>query len=62
MDFGKMLIKGLLAIGTFVTAYLVANPQTILKLVPDNIEQMTVGSIIAALIVMAANWFKHKGE
>ena len=62
MDFGKMLIKWLLAIGTFVTAYLVTHPDTILKFVPDNIENMTIGSLIAAGLVMAANWFKHRNK
>ena len=62
MNFGKMGLKGLLAIGTFLAAYLASNPGIILKLVPDNIEQMTIGSAVAALIVMAANYFKHKNK
>jgi hypothetical protein len=57
MDFGKMIKKGLLAVATFAVAFI--TPQLVLKLVPDSIENMTVGSIIAFLVVAGTNWIKN---
>ena len=52
-----MAKKGLLAVLTFAVAYV--TPQMVLKLVPDSIENMTVGSIIAFLVVAGTNWIKN---
>jgi hypothetical protein len=34
----------------------------VLGLVPDSIENMTVGSIIAFLVVAGTNWIKNGGK
>lgn len=60
MNWLKTLKKGVLGILTFVAAYIAANPQSATNLIPAQISQMTVGSAVAAIIVMAANWFKNK--
>jgi hypothetical protein len=57
MNFLTMGKKGLLAVLTFAFAYV--TPQLVLGLVPDSIENMTVGSIIAFLIVAGTNWIKN---
>ena len=60
MNFGKMIQKGLLAAVTFGVAFI--TPQLVLKAVPDNIENMTVGSIVAFIVVAATNWVKHRAD
>ena len=57
MNFLTMTKKGLLAVLTFAVAYI--TPTMVLKLVPDSIENMTVGSIIAFLVVAGTNWIKN---
>ena len=51
------LKKGLLAALTFGVAFI--TPNLVLKLVPDSIENMTVGAVIAALVVAVTNIIKH---
>ena len=60
MDFGKMIQKGLLAALTFAVSFI--TPTFVLKLVPDSIENLTVGAIIASVVVAANNWLKHKAD
>ena len=60
MNFLTMTKKGLLGVLTFAVAFI--TPQMVLKLVPDSIENMTVGSIIAFLIVAGTNWIKNAGK
>lgn len=60
MDFRKMGMKGVWAILTFITSYLATHNELVMKLIPDNIEQMTVSALIASALVMIANWVKHK--
>ena len=59
MDWGKTIQKGILGALTFGAAYLAANPQVLTHLIPSNIEQMTVGSLAAMLIVAGTNWIKN---
>lgn len=54
--------KGFLGLATFGVAYLATNPDLVMKLVPDQIEKMTVGGLIAAGMVMAANWLKNQAK
>jgi hypothetical protein len=57
MNFLTMTKKGLLGVLTFAVAFI--TPQMVLGLVPDSIENMTVGSIIAFLVVAGTNWIKN---
>lgn len=52
--------KGGLGLLTFVGAYVAANPQVLSKLLPDNIEQMTIGGLVAAGVVFVTNWLKNR--
>jgi hypothetical protein len=60
MDWGKMIQKGLLGGLTFVTAYLAANPDAIVHLIPKNISDMTVGGVVGFVIVAVTNWLKNR--
>ena len=62
MNWLKTAGKGALGVLTFLVAYLATNPHIVLNLVPDNIEQITVGSLIAGALVAAANWLKHRNK
>lgn len=62
MNWLTTIKKGALGLLTFGVAYLATNPDLVLKLVPDAIEKMTVGGLIAAGMVMAANWLKNKAK
>ena len=62
MNWLTTIMKGALGLLTFGVAYLATNPDLVLKLVPDAIEKMTVGGLIAAGMVMAANWLKNKAK
>ena len=62
MNWIKTLQKAGLAVLTFGAAYLASNPAMIVNLVPKDIEQMTVGSLLAAIVVGLANWLKHKSN
>ena len=57
MNLVTSLKKGLLGALTFAVAFI--TPQMVLKLVPDSIENMTVGAIIAALVVAGTNAIKN---
>ena len=57
MDIGKVIQKGLLGALTFGVSFL--TPTLVLKMVPDSIENMTVGAIIAALVVAGTNVVKN---
>ena len=50
------LKKGVLAALTFGVAFI--TPNLVLNLVPDSIENMTVGAVIAALVVAVTNIIK----
>ena len=54
------LKKGFLAALTFGVAFI--TPNLVLKLVPDSIENMTVGAVIAALVVAVTNVIKTLGK
>ena len=60
MNWSQTFKKGAYAVLTFVTAYIIANPGAVTHLIPASISQMTVGSAVAALAVMASNWYKNK--
>lgn len=60
MNIWTSLKKGLLGALTFAVAFV--TPQMVLKLVPDSIENMTVGAIIAALVVAGTNAIKNWGK
>lgn len=60
MNFLTMAKKGLLGVLTFAVAFV--TPQMVLGLVPDSIENMTVGSIVAFLIVAGTNWIKNASK
>jgi len=62
MDWGKAIGKGLLGLATWGTAYLAANPQVLTHLIPENIEKMTVGGLVAAGIVFITNVVKNWGK
>ena len=63
MDFKLMFIKGAKAIATWVVAYLTGNAASIsADFLPDSIEKMTVGALVAAAIIMGANWLKNKAN
>jgi len=62
MNWLTMIQKGGMGLLTFGVAYLATNPNVILKLVPAAWGQMTVGGLIAALLVMASNWLKNKNK
>lgn len=57
MNLGKTLKKALLGALTFAVSFI--TPALVLKAVPDNIEQMTVGTVIAALVVGGTNLIKN---
>jgi hypothetical protein len=56
------LKKGLLGVATFAVAYAAINPQIVLKFVPDQIENMTVGALVAGALVALSNWLKNAGK
>lgn len=60
MNFGTSLKKGLLGALTFAVAFV--TPQMVLKIVPDSIENLTVGAIISALVVAGTNAVKNWGK
>ena len=62
MNWFTGLKKGLLGVLTFVVAYAATNPEQVMKLVPDKIENMTVGALIAGAMVLVANWLKNKNK
>lgn len=57
MNIGIAIKKGLLGALTFGVAFI--TPQLVLKLVPDSIENMTIGAVIAALVVAGTNIVKN---
>jgi hypothetical protein len=62
MNWSKVGIKGLLGIVTFIVAYIAANPSMVTQLIPKNIAEVTVGSLVAGALVSLANWLKHKND
>lgn len=62
MDWKKVVLKGGLGILTFMTGFAISNPKTVVDLIPEKISQMTVGSIVAGLLVALANWLKHRKD
>lgn len=58
----KVFQKGALGILTFAVSYLATHPQTIVKLIPEEIMQMTVGSLVAGAVVALNNYLKHRKE
>ena len=62
MNWTITLKKTLLGVITFAAAYLAANPQMVLSLIPEAIQQMTIGSIVAGGLVGLNNWVKNKGK
>lgn len=57
MNIGIAIKKGLLGALTFAVAFI--TPQLVLGLVPDNIENMTIGAVIAAVVVAVTNIIKN---
>jgi len=62
MNWFKTLSKSGLGILTFLSAWLIANTDMLVGLMPENVANMTVGSIAAALVVGVANYMKHKDD
>lgn len=60
MNWLTTLKKGALGLATFGVAYLVSNPGMIDKIIPGDIEKMTIGGVVAAGLVMLSNWLKNK--
>lgn len=60
MKWGKVIQKGLLGLVTFVVGYLAANPEILTQLIPQNIKEMTIGGVVAALLLALRNWWKHR--
>jgi len=60
MDFKIVFKKAGLAILTFVISMLVANTDLLVGLLPENIANMTVGGIVAGIIVGVTNWLKNR--
>jgi hypothetical protein len=57
MNIGTAIKKGLLGALTFAVSFI--TPQLVLGLVPDKWEELTVGSIIALVIVAVTNAIKN---
>lgn len=57
MNIGTAIKKGLLGALTFGVAFI--TPQLVLKIVPDSVENLTVGAVIAALVVGVTNAIKN---
>ena len=57
MNIGTAIKKAILGALTFAVAFI--TPQMVLKIVPDSIENLTAGAIIAALVVGATNAIKN---
>ena len=57
MNIWTAVKKGLLGALTFGVAFI--TPQLVLKLVPDSIENLTVGAVIAAAVVAITNIIKN---
>ena len=62
MNWKKVVLKGGLGVLTFVAGFAISNPQAVISLIPEKISQMTVGSIVAGLLVALANWLKHRKD
>ena len=62
MDWGILIKKAGQAILTFLAAQLTANTGLLAGMIPENIAKMTVGGLVAAIIVAAANWLKHRAD
>lgn len=60
MNIGKTIQKAFLGALTFAVSFI--TPQLILKAVPDSIENMTIGAVIAALVVAGTNIVKNWGK
>lgn len=57
MNIGIMLKKGFLGGLTFLVSFI--TPQLVLKAVPDSWENLTVGAVIAFVVVAATNAIKN---
>ena len=57
MNLGTTIKKGLLGALTFAVAFV--TPQMVLGLVPDKWENLTVGAIVAAVVVAVTNAIKN---
>lgn len=57
MKLGIAIKKGLLGALTFVVSFI--TPQLVLKAVPDSWESLTVGSLIAMVVVAVTNAIKN---
>lgn len=60
MNWFTAIKKGFLGVLTFAVAFI--TPQMVLKIVPDSIENMTVGAVIAGAVVMVTNVIKNWGK
>lgn len=57
MNIGTSIKKGILGALTFAVSFI--TPQLVLGIVPDKWENMTVGAIIAAIVVAGTNAIKN---
>jgi hypothetical protein len=57
MNIGIAIKKGLLGALTFAVSFV--TPQLVLKVVPDSWENLTVGAVIAMVVVAATNAVKN---
>lgn len=62
MNWSKLGVKGVLGIVTFIVAYIASNPQIVTSLIPENIAKLSVGGLVAGLLVSLANWLKHRAD
>lgn len=62
MDWGKTIKKGALGFFTFAAAFVVTHPEMVTELIPSDVKSMTIGSLIAGILVALKNWSKHKDD
>ena len=62
MNWGKTILKAVLAALTFAVSYLAANPEVLTNLIPENLVNLTIGGAVAAGLVALSNWLKHRND
>ena len=62
MDWKKTIIKSLQGFLTYAIAYLTLHPELVVSLIPERIANMTVGGLVAAILVGVSNWCKHRND
>ena len=62
MSWLKTVQKSFLGFITFIVATVSTDPSVITNMIPENIAGMTVGGLVAALLVGIANYLKNKSK